>query len=349
VSLESKNLIPYPYEEPRKTLNGVTFAPNSNGSIDVIGTPTGYVDFFLGTTILPKNTKVVFTLGSRAKNMASTLNAKDKSGKAISYSTSESQSVVIDTSNLQERLDIYVKRNNNGVDTTGTIYPQLEIGTTPTAFKSYVPSDKAVTVKTFGKNFVPFPYYDTTKTTYGITFTDNGDGSITINGQNDGTGDSLFFLTRTRNIPLPVTNYFATLNVDSSLRVRFMGKMSDNSYPVFQGAWTPPKSSLSIAELYVQIPKSVTTQFSNVKIYPQFELGSVATPYELFKQGQTITTTLAQGAELLPIRPNMTILTDTAGAAISTEYRQDTNVVVGKLYKEIENLKTTIVELGGTT
>lgn len=35
---------------------------------------------------------------------------------------------------------------------------------------------------TTGKNLLPYPYKDTTKTTNGITFTDNGDGTITANG-----------------------------------------------------------------------------------------------------------------------------------------------------------------------
>lgn len=41
-----------------------------------------------------------------------------------------------------------------------------------------------------GKNFVPYPHYDTTETLYDITFTDNGDGTITANGT--ATGDSSY-------------------------------------------------------------------------------------------------------------------------------------------------------------
>ena len=33
-----------------------------------------------------------------------------------------------------------------------------------------------------GKNLIPFPYYETTKTVNGITFTDNGDGTIAVDG-----------------------------------------------------------------------------------------------------------------------------------------------------------------------
>ena len=37
-------------------------------------------------------------------------------------------------------------------------------------------------VSVSSKNLIPYPYVDTTKTVNGVTFTDNGDGSITVNG-----------------------------------------------------------------------------------------------------------------------------------------------------------------------
>lgn len=40
----------------------------------------------------------------------------------------------------------------------------------------------SVRVKSVGKNLVDYPYEDTTKTSNGISFTDNGDGSITVSG-----------------------------------------------------------------------------------------------------------------------------------------------------------------------
>lgn len=43
------------------------------------------------------------------------------------------------------------------------------------------------------KNLIPYPYHETTKTTNGITFTDNGDGTITVNGT--ATQNSTFYFT----------------------------------------------------------------------------------------------------------------------------------------------------------
>ena len=42
---------------------------------------------------------------------------------------------------------------------------------------------KSVKAQLANKNLLPYPYAETTKTQNGITFTDNGDGSITISGK----------------------------------------------------------------------------------------------------------------------------------------------------------------------
>ena len=44
-------------------------------------------------------------------------------------------------------------------------------------------------IESVGANFIPYPYVDTTKTVNGITFIDNGDGTITVNGTATATAD----------------------------------------------------------------------------------------------------------------------------------------------------------------
>lgn len=51
---------------------------------------------------------------------------------------------------------------------------------------------KSEQVTTEGRQLIQYPYKDTTKTTNGVTFTDNGDGSITINGT--ATGLAYFYV-----------------------------------------------------------------------------------------------------------------------------------------------------------
>lgn len=66
-----------------------------------------------------------------------------------------------DISNLSDLTNLY-----------GGSYLDLE------TFNEYVSEISTVNVK----NLLPYPYTDTTKTVNGITFTDNGDGTITANG-----------------------------------------------------------------------------------------------------------------------------------------------------------------------
>ena len=40
----------------------------------------------------------------------------------------------------------------------------------------------SISIKRTGKNLIPYPYLETTRTANGLTFTDNGDGTITVNG-----------------------------------------------------------------------------------------------------------------------------------------------------------------------
>jgi hypothetical protein len=63
------------------------------------------------------------------------------------------------------------------------------------------------------------------------------------------------------------------------------------------------------------------------------------TPFEPYK-GETVTTTIAEGAELTSIAPNMTIATDTEGVVIDCSYNRDINIA-------FERLTQAIISAGG--
>ena len=68
---------------------------------------------------------------------------------------------------------------------------QLELGNQQTTYEEYKGNTYEINL---GKNILPYPYEDTTKELYGITFTDNGDGSITVSGT--ATGNATFALLK---------------------------------------------------------------------------------------------------------------------------------------------------------
>jgi hypothetical protein len=82
--------------------------------------------------------------------------------------------------------------------------------------------------------------------------------------------------------------------------------------------------------------EKLSTTISNIQI----EEGTVATEYEPYAVHETVITTIAEGAELNSVAPNMTIATDTQGVIIDAEYNKDTN-------KVIEKLTQAIISLGG--
>lgn len=69
------------------------------------------------------------------------------------------------------------------------------------------------------KNLLPYPYYSgVSKTDNGITFTDNGDGSVTVNGTS--TGNAQYFFVRGVPVFLPKGRYI--MSVSEELPVPFM-------------------------------------------------------------------------------------------------------------------------------
>lgn len=71
---------------------------------------------------------------------------------------------------------------------------QLEIGDKES---SYEPYGYKIPIEVIGKNLVSYPYQETTKTLNGITLTDNGDGTITVNGT--ATANTIFNIEDNRS------------------------------------------------------------------------------------------------------------------------------------------------------
>ena len=92
------------------------------------------------------------------------------------------------------------------------------------ALNDVSPIEHELGVSVRSKNLLPYPYKDTTKTMFGITFTDNGDGSITANGT--ATATAFFQLWD----GLPDGAY-----LEDSFGENF--PTVDNNAPVYYGDW----------------------------------------------------------------------------------------------------------------
>lgn len=150
------------------------------------------------------------------------------------------------------------------------------------------------------RNLVSYPYAHTTKTMNGITFTDNGDGSITVNGTS--TNYATFYLAQsdffnsllngqTYSFTSPVTNvYFYVIATDNTT----------GADKHFTNKITVDKTAYTYKGFFIQVTKEVT--INNVTVKPMFNIGATLLPYEFAYSGirsAEVTSITATGKNLL--------------------------------------------------
>lgn len=129
-----------------------------------------------------------------------------------------------------------------------------------------------------GKNLLKYPYTDTDKTVNGITFTDNGDGSITLNGT--ATDRAIFVLQDTDGDYTGM--YTVSGGINRTVKVSCEAYSQSNSW-VKNATVNTNYSETITAEnnkLKIFINVASGTKANDLVIYPQLELGYKATEYE---------------------------------------------------------------------
>lgn len=131
----------------------------------------------------------------------------------------------------------------------------------------------------------------------GITFTLNGDGSYTLNGTNDGTGNSTVFLSSSSNPTTLKAGTYYTIPTPNGVQIT--GAKIGGGY--FQFA-SSSRSQFTLnediqAQIYIQVPNGITTTYNNIKVYPMISTTPITqTDYEEYKSN-SLTIDL-QGNEL---------------------------------------------------
>lgn len=160
-----KNLIPYPYVSTTLTSNGVVWTDNKDGSVTANGTATGYSVFILVNKMdISAYHGKSLTLSLNATNnlnvvCQATMYASD--GTTELYNNSSANNVTLDVPAEAKFLSLFIKRNSNNAETSGTIRPQLELASTATSYELY--------------GVVPTPNYPSEIVSLGSKVTDNND------------------------------------------------------------------------------------------------------------------------------------------------------------------------------
>lgn len=179
-------------------------------------------------------------------------------------------------------LKVFGKTTQNGTPTPDAPVPLESVG-----------DGGSVGVTVAGKNLIPYPYELTTQPINGITFTDNGDGTVTANGR--ATANAKLPLFVWKNAVFPAGKYIVSGCPSGgsyfTYRINFAFKDADGSVfidSVDTGIGQSIMLNKTATKLYLTLLVNAGQTVSNLVFRPQIEIGSTATAYEPYN-GQSLT------------------------------------------------------------
>lgn len=150
------------------------------------------------------------------------------------------------------------------------------------------PIEHSLDVKVSSKNLIPYPYSDETMTINGIDYTDNGDGSITVNGMRTTTSAAPYYIfgkTTNTRLFLKAGTYTLSGNpINCNLIIYFYDTQTSTQHSGYQYTRNSvPKTFTIDYDRYciMYLSPDSNLQIDNAVVSPQLELGEVATAYTL--------------------------------------------------------------------
>lgn len=309
-----KNKLPLPYQEGSVNSRwGVAITVNDDGSVLLNGTSTAsqVTNFYLHFA-----NKITLPAGSyKCGGVASSDCYMVVYDPTIAqYRTTQAQEIISLTLTEESQIAIAIQWSANAVLNNVHVKPFIVeadkydgnwepyTGGMPSPNPSYpqalesVGDDGSVEQFVKGKNLLPYPYARTTMTTNGITFTDNGDGSITVNGTS--TGFSIMELAKSFNFihGMKYRLSGSSLNVifisyiDKTGATRFYSNTATADF-VWDNAYT-------LKTVYAQYSTAQGTV--NETIYPMLYCTGYDNTYEPYKS-QSLTIPTPNGLPGIPV------------------------------------------------
>lgn len=199
-------------------------------------------------------------------------------------------------------------------------------------------SSGAVEVKTTGRNLLPYPYYETEKTSNGVRCTTNADGSINVAG----TARGYWSISLNRDVEL-ADGFTYTLS-GGTRKVKVSMSYDDSSgkrfYVTNSFTWS---KGYKLVQFYAEVTEGTTV---DEIIFPMLEVGATASafvPYQKSVATYDYATNTLDGG-LQSFEP-MTTITNGDGATMTVEYFKNYEV----FNEGLENSKPKMVLHGSGT
>lgn len=318
---------------------GLTMSTNSDGSRKLTGTLTNSTYSYFNqvnlSQIIPKGTAVTV---SGWYDVTPTDNyiglvGYDKDNKVLFQANAAASGEHITTTLTADLVSVSlvircVASAAGDTVTFDNVKLQLEKGSTATTYTPYISDFSTVNVTRCGKNILEYPYVETTLTRNGLTFTDNKDGTITVNGT--ATADTQFRLQDTVVYP----NNFNPFNSIIGKQIYINGSPEGSSKDTYAIQWIQTGNFgngiiLEVQRTYYRfaifIKSGITVE--NLVFKPQIIIGSENTLYEPYNGKQYTPTATGEVTGISALYPLTNLITNNAGVVFEE--------VTGQTYKEI--------------
>ena len=217
-------------------------------------------------------------------------------------------------------LSIYGRSTQDGTPTPDAPVDIVSVG-----------GNGSIEVGVWGKNLLAYPYIETTKTANGVTFTDNGDGSITLNGT--ATSTTYFKLNDLPNVNGKITAFGCPANGSYSTYALSFDKNGANIAFEYGNGVTVDCDAADTYSLVIAVRKDA--KVSNITFYPQAELNNgtdAATSYEKYKAKQTIALSTPDGLPGIPVSSGGNYIDENGQQWICDEIDLERGVYVQRCY-----------------
>lgn len=302
MTYKSNNLLPFPYVRMNGTESGVNFSTNDDGAISLNGTSVS--SSVSNIALINSATPITFEAGTYTFRQNRSNNDTNAymvwAAKEEGASTQYLYQDVVKTFSKPFTLWCTIQIKANATVNT-VLRPMFYKGTNELPYERYyegLRDGKVTEIVSHGANLLSYPYKVTTKTESGITFTDNGDGSATLNG----TATETFIAILSTSIKVENGTYtigkISNASNKSGVYAQLFYKASDGSYPTWNVSNQPVTLTMSKDIAYsfqLVVNKGVTV--SNVIVYPMLNGGSTAAPYVPYRDEPIATNTIPKALQ----------------------------------------------------
>ena len=249
------------------------------------------------------------------------------------------------------KYKFYINAEKNTVLESVNICAQLELGATATDYELPIVG-RELTLNVCGKNLIPYPFANSSKTSNGITFTDNTDGSVTVNGT--ATADSIFYFSNKNILVNSKNKYYLsgcpTGGSGSTYDVVFASydekSIVDANNDTGSGKLITVSENAKTASLYIRIRSGQT--IDNMIFRPQLEIGENVTEFESY-HGSTVKITPDSNPYAVPndIRQQdgLNVVSVSDGTLSVTGVRK--NLALKRIWDKIDEITTAVIVANG--